>query len=210
LLDFHFRHSGSVNKDYLVLFLINFLGASLEFLIAFYLADSTSVEADSIHAFSHSFTFAMATSLEWMIEKWNLDEKVAYFLRQLLGMIFILLAFLALGLVSYQAYSRLFKSISTVSPWMFIAGCIGLVTSSASLLLLQGSQMAHHIHTAVHSILNVDTLMDMRTSLAVIIGSLLQYFVVEHIDSILTLFFIAPDIAWRLNRILFKELFHKK
>ena len=160
--------------SYVWLFVISFVSAAAESLIAIFFAHSVSAQADAIHTITHLSLYALALYVSRQIVVRGMNSDSAHDYREKFLIWYVLMVFMGLVWISYTSIAKLFSSEPVASNYMLLGVSIGLCGNIIVLALLHKISKIHgdavHKHTA-HSWLSLDAWGDSAFSVIVLLAS---------------------------------------
>ena len=161
--------------NYCYLFMVSFVSATAEFLIALLLAHSISAQADAIHALTHFALYALALFVSRQIYLRGMNVHAAYHYRDRFIFVYVLLVFIGLAWILYTSIAKLFLPDIVASNYMLLSVGIGLCGNIVALKLMNTISKIHgevlRQHTT-HRWISLDTWGDFAFSLIVLVTSL--------------------------------------
>lgn len=163
-------------RTYCCLFIVSFIGASMEFLIALLLARSVSAQADAIHAFTHLALYGLSLWISRQIFIRRMNRHDAYHYREQFLIFYVLLVFTGLVWICYTSITKLFSYEAVVSSYMLMSVTAGLLSNIIALGILRSLSKMHGNATSehrTHQWLSLDTWWDFMFSVIVLATALL-------------------------------------
>ena len=162
-------------RNYCYLFVVSFVSAAAEFLIALLLAHSVSAQADAIHALTHFALYTLALFVSRQIYLRRMNTHAAYHYRNRFVFVYALLVFIGLAWIIYMSIAKLFSLDIVASNYMLLSVGIGLCGNIVALKLMNTISKIHgealRQHTT-HRWISLDTWGDFAFSVIVLITSL--------------------------------------
>lgn len=194
------HHHGSSGKNIAIAFLLNFSFAIFELFGGIY-TNSVAITSDALHDFGDSISLGLAWYFE-KISKRKRTKKYSYGYKRfsVLGAI-INSVILLLGsfVVLYEAVPRLFNPVHSDVKGMFVFACIGIAVNGFAALRLRGGHSLNERAVSLH------LLEDVLGWVAILIGSLVMYFVdlpiIDPILSVVITLFVLYNVIKNLRSI---------
>ena len=191
----HEEKNRRVYRNYCYLFIVSFVSAIGEFLIALLLAHSVSAQADAIHSMVHVSLYGIALWISKNILYKKMNEHEASHYREKFITLFAIIVFSSLGLVLYNSIARLLSSEAIVSEYMLLSVAVGLSGNMIALKILntitkiQGGAASKN---TTHNLLSLDTWGDFAISILVLFTAVVALVPIWLLDFLISL----GAVAW--------------
>lgn len=125
-------------RGYGYLAAVTLVASLLEFGVAQFLAKSSSVKTDSLHAGIHSSWYGLAVTVSWLVNRFSFAKNHENKLRALFGLLNFVMLFISLGLIVWRDAVPKWQNNFPVNAYlMLVGGMLGLVGNWLQLGILK-------------------------------------------------------------------------